>query len=63
MFLSDLKFTRRRGVKDGTGANYDVIFESKLEFEYFENSVQIHIPTDIVRMPAIWLSPPDCVFE
>ena len=32
------------GVKDGA-PNSDVIFESKLEFEYFGNSVQIHIPT------------------
>ncbi len=33
------------GAKDGTGANSDVIFESKVKFEFFGNSVQIHIRT------------------
>jgi hypothetical protein len=35
----------RRGVKHGAGANSDVILESKLEFEYFGNSVQTYIHT------------------
>ncbi len=33
------------GAKDGAGANSDVIFEIKLEFENFGKSVQIHTHT------------------
>ena len=49
-----------RAVKDGTGANYDVIFESKLEFWWIQ--YKFTYVQHIVRMPAIWLSP-DCVFK
>ncbi len=43
-----------RGVKDGAGGDSDVIFESKLEFEFFGKSVQTHINTAYCTYECYW---------
>ncbi len=51
-----------RAVKDGVGGNSDVIFESKLEFDFLGNQCKLTYVQHIVHINAIGLSP-DCVFE
>ncbi len=44
----------RQGVKDGAGGDSYVIFESKLEFEFFGKSIQTHIRTAYFTYECYW---------